>query len=393
MHTVGIQLEDAQGMPRRQEFICSLIINGDLGNINMAFAVCLNIVEGLLDHCQVGQPQEIHFYKPEGLACMVFESRCDSTVSTPEQRRGICDRLRCHNGSACVHACLADQPFNTFCFLRNFLHIRIPVVQVAEFLGFCIAFGFRVENIMKADILAAHSPGQRFCNRFTHLEFIIKDAGGIFKRLLGFDSPVCYALGNFIGAIFPGDILQDFIAACRVEIHIDIREGYTLRVQEALKNKAMLKRIQLCDAHRIGDHAPCSRASSRTYHNTVGFGPVDIISHNKEVAAELHLADHAAFIISLFRHFFRDAVRIALLQALLNITQKQRCSIPSFRTVKFGHISAVFMVVEHDIAPLCDLNSVIACTGKILEKPAHLFSRFNVVPAAVKMEPVGVSQP
>ncbi len=148
----------------------------------------------------------------------------------------------------------------------------------------------------------------------------------------------------------------------------------------------MFKRIKFGDAHRIRDHGACGGATARPHHHAVGLRPVDVVGHDEEVAAELHLADHAAFVVGLPQHFERRLAVVPAFQAFLDLLQEQRRLVPAFRTVELRHERAVFMIVEHDVAAFGDLQRVVARFGKVFEQFAHFLGGFDVVAGAVEFE-------
>jgi hypothetical protein len=69
-------------------------------------------------------------------------------------------------------------------------------------------------------------------------------------------------------AVLVHDIVDHLAAAIHAEVHIDIGEGHTFRIQKPLEEQAVDERIQIRDAQCIGDEAACSRTASRPDGNT-----------------------------------------------------------------------------------------------------------------------------
>ena len=57
-------------------------------------------------------------------------------------------------------------------------------------------------------------------------------------------------------AILAHNVIDHFLPALETEIHVDIRHGYTLRVQEPLEQELVADRINGSDAQAVGDDAP-----------------------------------------------------------------------------------------------------------------------------------------
>ena len=66
------------------------------------------------------------------------------------------------------------------------------------------------------------------------------------------------------------------------------------------------------------------------------FAQLTVVGHDEEVAAELHLADHAAFVVGLPQHFERRLAVVPAFQAFLDLLQEQRRLVPAFRTVEIA---------------------------------------------------------
>ena len=117
-------------------------------------------------------------------------------------------------------------------------------------------------------------------------------------------------------AIFPHDIVNDLLPALEAEVHIDIRHGHTLRVQETLKEQIVPDRVQLRDAKRIRDDASGCRATSRSYRNAMVSGIADKIPHNQKVIDIAHPLNRREFILQTGLQLL-SPVAIALIQSLI----------------------------------------------------------------------------
>lgn len=94
------------------------------------------------------------------------------------------------------------------------------------------------------------------------------------------------------------------VAVVLAEVHVKIRHGHALRIQEAFEQKVELERIKVRNAERIGDKRTCARTSSRAHGHAVGLRPVDEVLNDEEVARKLHLLDDAELIVKAL-HVFR----------------------------------------------------------------------------------------
>ena len=144
--------------------------------------------------------------------------------------------------------------------------------------------------------------------------------------------------------------------------------------------------VEFGDAHGVRNHGSCRRSTARSHHHAMRFSPIDVVGHHEEVSAELHLADHTAFVISLLKHFNRRMPVIALFQAFLDFPQEQRGLVPAFRAIELRHERTVLMIVEHDVAAFGNFQRVVTRFGNVFEQFAHFFGGFQVVAGSVEFE-------
>ncbi len=96
-------------------------------------------------------------------------------------------------------------------------------------------------------------------------------------------------------AILLRDVVDHVAAALGAEVDIDIGHADAFRIQEALKQQTVLKRIDVGDLHGVAHQAAGSGAAARANRNALGFGVAYEVPDDQEVAAELHLLDHRDF--------------------------------------------------------------------------------------------------
>ena len=74
-------------------------------------------------------------------------------------------------------------------------------------------------------------------------------------------------------------------------VHVDIRQGGAPRVQEAFKNEAVFKRVEIRDAHGPGREGAARGAAPRTNGDAVVPGPGNEFVHHKKVGGKAHARD------------------------------------------------------------------------------------------------------
>ena len=106
-------------------------------------------------------------------------------------------------------------------------------------------------------------------------------------------------LGHMVVAVLAADVVHHLAPAGVSEVHIDIRHGYPLRIQEALKIQMVLHGVDVRDVQTVGDHAPRRRASARSHGDTGILGVSDEIRHDEEIIRKAHASDHVQLVVQL----------------------------------------------------------------------------------------------
>ncbi len=100
-------------------------------------------------------------------------------------------------------------------------------------------------------------------------------------------------------------IVDDPVPLTILEIHVDIRHGYSFRIQESLKQEIVLHWINSCDSDTVADTAAGSRASSRSGLAAVSICPVDIIPDYQDILDESLLLDDIELLHRVIMDLFR----------------------------------------------------------------------------------------
>ena len=98
-------------------------------------------------------------------------------------------------------------------------------------------------------------------------------------------------LRHRVVAVFAANVVDYPIAAVLAKIHVEVRHGYALRIQEALEQQAVAQRIEIGDAERVGHQRARTRTAPGTDRHAVGLGPVDEVGNDQEVTGKPHLHD------------------------------------------------------------------------------------------------------
>ena len=119
-------------------------------------------------------------------------------------------------------------------------------------------------------------------------------------------------LCHMVGAVAPFHVLDDLAAADIVKVHIDIRHGHALRIEEALEEQVVLQRIDVRDAENIGDDGACRRTAPRPHADAHLAAVIDVVPDDEEIAVVAHAMDDAELIVESLLDFIRnDRITIA----------------------------------------------------------------------------------
>ena len=110
------------------------------------------------------------------------------------------------------------------------------------------------------------------------------------------------------------DMGDDCLAAIRVDVDVDIRHRHTLGIEETLKQKTVLSRLQLGNTEAIGDAAADGAAATGSDTDAVLLCEGNDIEHDEEIVDEAHLFDDSHLHFQ-SRQVLLPPVAIAALQA------------------------------------------------------------------------------
>ena len=101
-----------------------------------------------------------------------------------------------------------------------------------------------------------------------------------------------------------------------VKVDINIRHGYALGVEKTLKEKCILKGVDVCDPKEISNNTARRRTAPGTDFNTVPARIVDKVPHDEKVTGISHVVNDAKLIGKALSNFI-CCIRIAHRDTLL----------------------------------------------------------------------------
>ena len=97
-------------------------------------------------------------------------------------------------------------------------------------------------------------------------------------------------------AILTTHIVQHFSSTAIFEIGIDIRQRYTVRIEETLEQEVILQRVQIGDLQTVGYYRSGCTTTTRAYRHVQLFARrADEIHHDEEISRKTHLDDGVEF--------------------------------------------------------------------------------------------------
>ena len=177
-----------------------------------------------------------------------------------------------------MHRSMVRQSFQTLCHINELMYPRISLINAAK---------LRIYLKCPVD---RHIQFHRhhFCQSIHLCIWEIKRFSDRFDDTSRRHGTECHNLRHRILTIFFRYIF-DYAGTLRIlEIHVNIRHGYTLRIQETLKQKVVTYRINIRNSCTVTYTASGTRTSSRTYPAVMCFRPVDIIPNNKDIFYKAH---------------------------------------------------------------------------------------------------------
>ena len=339
-----------------------------------------------MNHRKRPKPQEIHFQKPKLLQRGHGKLSGDGTVASPGQRH---KRIRClgtdHHPRG-MHGAVPGQPLQAPAHVNQAPHLLVLFILLMK-------LRIPLQRLVDGDIqFPRNHPG----NGIHKCIGQIHDTSHIPYHALCRQGTEGHNLHHLVASVFPAHIIDDFLPAVVTEIHIDIRHGHTLRIQETLKKQIVPDRLDIRNLQAVCHDAPCAGASARPYRNPVAPGVIDKIPHNQEVVHISHPANDGKFVVkSLAQRLSgiacgHTAVAVAFLQPVI----AEFIQI-SPRVIALRHlISGQLGLPERNlhIAPVGNALGILQSLPRIGKQPLHLLLALHEILAALIAHPVLVRQ-
>ncbi len=172
-------------------------------------------------------------------------------------------------------------------------------------------------------------------------------------------------------AVFLPHILDHFTAPLLAEIHVDVWRGDTLRIEKPLEKEFELDRVDVGDAHQVGDHRAGCGTAPRTDGDASRPRPRNEVPDDQEIVHESLRLQQPQLALQPFRDdgIFHRALAVALAQTLV----ADGAQILVLPHPVFRRVVRVFRNAELDlqITPLGDGESVVARLREVTKQVPH----------------------
>ena len=161
------------------------------------------------------------------------------------------------------------------------------------------------DSIFQLHMMAHHWIRHELCNpirlRIRHIQYARHITHGVLRHHLTKGYDVTHATL----AILLRTVFNHLIATVILNIGINIRHRDTVWVQEALKEKIVLQRVQISNMNCVRKERTCRRTTAWTINNTLVFTPVNEVLHNQEVTVVAHVIDGLELKVDALKNFLR----------------------------------------------------------------------------------------
>ena len=389
LHAPGFELEDARGGRVLQQGVGGRIVQRNVLDAQRLVVTAPGIDDlyGPVDDRQRLQAQEVELHEPGALDVVLVELGDEAAARfVRAHRHESLQPVRRDHHPTRMTALVADDSLE-------------PVGHVHDLGGFLVLLDERPEvGAFLHGLLEGHADLER-----DHLGEPVPEPVGLAlgprhvpHHGLGRHGPEGDDLADRIAAVAFRDMPDHAVAPFHAEVHIEIRQGHPLRIQEALEEQVVVDGIEVGDPERVGHQRPGAGTPSGTHGYVAAPRPGDEFHDHQEVAGESHFPDDVQFVLQpLFvdrRIHLRAAGRPDFLQAFRQPRPRPLRQV-GFQgiSLRYGVARQVGLVgVRPDRAAARDFHGVLECLRQVREEFPHLLAGSQVLGGAVPALPARV---
>ena len=277
-HASRFQLEHTQGLTTADQLVGLGIVQGDTIQAEGGIGL-LHLLLGVVHDGEVAQSQKVKFQNAQ-LGYGVHVVLGDGGAVVDGQGHEITHGSIRNDDTRGVNRGIAGHALQRHGGIHQLLDLLRPLVESLE-VG-------QAQRLLDGDAqLLGHSSGHHVYVGVAHAHGAthVTDGGASSQRTEGND------LRHVIAAVLVGHVGYDLVPSVVAKIHVDIRHGHPLGIEEALKEKIKGDGIHLSDADTVGDQGACARSTTGAHGDTLGLGEVDVVLHDEEVVVVAHAAN------------------------------------------------------------------------------------------------------
>ena len=258
-------------------------------------AAAPQVPEGVLDHGEVPQPEEVHLQQAERLDAVHVELRDDllrvvAGVLRELQGEVVHERRVPDHDARGVHRVLAAQPLERPGRLDDLLGLGLLLVGRGQVRR-------ELQRVLDR-VVAAHDRGRvHLAEPVPHHRGEPEHARRVADPLLPLDRLESDDLRDVVRAVLLGGVADHLVAPALVEVHVDVGHLDPLGVQEPLEQEPVAQRVEVGDPQAIGDDRAGRRATPRPHADPLLARVADQVPDDQEVPAEPHRGDHVELVV------------------------------------------------------------------------------------------------
>ena len=115
-------------------------------------------------------------------------------------------------------------------------------------------------------------------------------------------------MGYTLVAVLLRDPVEHIRTPVIVKVHVDIRHGDTVGVEEALEEEVIANGVDVGDAETVGYGRSCGRSTARAYEDAHITGGSDEVLYDEEVPREAHAGDDAQLEVDTLTYLLGDTL-------------------------------------------------------------------------------------
>ena len=366
-HARRLDLENAGGVPTREETVDGRVVEGDLVLVYLDAETLPDVLLGLGDEGEGTQSEEVHLEQTERRGRRAIELRDDhATLGVILDRHVPVDRIAADDDRACMDTLPTGDPLEGERGVDDLLHIRIFLIELRE-------IGVALERTLDGRLRAIR---YHLRDALTVAHAVAEDARRIVDSLLRLHRREGDHMCDLLRAVQLTHVVDDLLAPFIIEVEIDIGHLRTLRGEEALEDQVVLKWVERRDIESVADDGACSRTTPRPHADTMRLRPMGELLHDEEVGGKPLVADDLVFMLEPVEHLLGQRFAIAPLEPLESVLAKQGLVGLALGTGEPREHDAV--EIDRHVALLRDLHRVVDAFRKVGERLSHLLLALHV---------------